>query len=290
MQKKEVKKRNKKKFVVGLILGLIPLIFLLYVILGPLLHIITRDLSAKEMYVVADWVNVRADANAKSLKMGKIYYGTNLLCYDVKDGWAEVLLDKHQVYIAEKFIADAKSFYYLDGLFGDKASSKKVANTKYRKALVRYLLSKKFSSNIPEDIRQEFADESIDGEIYQLFTEPAGSRFNSVVYADFDGDFRQDAAFVLSNKIKDLNRLVIISLDKDNPHKISRVIYDKELEHPWQYIRLAKKGHTYQKDSTTFKLPLNGLLVGSNRSKNLHDNKFLILYNGNDFDVFEQSE
>ncbi|MCF6242289.1 MAG: hypothetical protein L3J74_13195, partial [Bacteroidales bacterium] len=70
---------NKKKVILGgIFLGLIPLLFILYLILGPVLSVMTRDLSAKEMYVISDGVNVRAKPEAKALKMGRITYGTKL--------------------------------------------------------------------------------------------------------------------------------------------------------------------------------------------------------------------
>lgn len=279
-----------KKLLGGLLLGLIPLTFLIYLVLGPVFSIISRDMSAQEMFVISEWVNVRADANPKAMKMGKILYGTKLLSYGSKNGWAEVLIDNHQGFVADKFIADAKTFYYLDGLFGDKQATKSVKSAKYRMALVRYLIEKGYSTEISEDVRDEFEDKSLDNEVYQLFTEPYGSRFNTVVFSDFDGDFRNDAAFVLTNKIKDINRLVIISLDKDNPNEISRVIYDEELEHPWQYIRLAKKGHKFfNNKQEEIRLKYSGILIGSNRNENLNDSEYLLLYNGENFDMTEQN-
>jgi len=285
-------KKNKKKMIGGLILGAIPLLFIIYLVLGPLLHILSRDLSAKEMFVISEWVNVRAAADVKSLKMGKVDYGTKLLVYEVKEEWAEVLIDGQKGYVSNKFIAKPETYYFVEGLFGDKRSAKRVPSTKYRLALMRYLESKGFSSYISEDVQMELYGKTTDKEVYQIFTEPSGSRFNSTVVADFDGDFRNDAAFVLKNQQEDKNVLVIISFDKNDPLNISRVIMEQELEHPWFFIKSAKKGYRYYTDDEEkkTKLPLNGLLIGSNRSKKLNDPKFILLYNGETFEMFEQPQ
>lgn len=285
-------KKNKKKMIGGLILGAIPLLFIIYLVLGPLLHILSRDLSAKEMYVISEWVNVRAAADKGSLKMGKVDYGTKLLVYEVQEEWAEVLIDGQKGFVFKEYIADPKTFYMVEGLFGDKRAAKKVPSTKFRLALMRYLDSKEYSSHIPEDIQTELFGEVRDREVYQIFTEPSGSRFNSAVFADFDGDFRNDAAFVLKNQIEDKNVLVIISFDKNDPLNISKIILEQELEHPWFYIRLAKKGYRYYTEDKEKKekLPLNGLLIGSNRNRKLNDPQFLLLYNGETFEMFEQPE
>ncbi len=283
-----VKKESKNKISLGLIFGIIPVFFLVYLVVGPFLNTISRDLSSKDMYVISEWVNVRTRPDVKSLKMGKILFGTKVACYGESDGWSEVLVDNSRGYVASKFIVDAKSFYYLDGLFANKKAAKKVTSTKYRMALVRYLMSKGYTTNVPEDVRDEFDDESNEDEVYQLEAEPSGAKYNTVVFSDFNGDGSKDVAFVLTNKVKDINRLVILTLDKDNPFTMSKILYDNELEYPWQFIRLAKKGTSHIQNAEKVKLPLNGLLIGSNRDKNFKDKSYLLLYDGKFFNKFKQ--
>ena len=203
-----------------------------------------------------------------------------------------MLIDGHKGYVSREFIADPETYFFIEGLFGDKRSVKKLPSTKYKLALKRYLESKDYSSYIPEDVQHELYGETQDKEVYQIFTEPSGSRFNSTVFADFDGDFRNDAAFVLKNQIEDKNVLVIISFDKNDPLNMSKVIHEQELEQPWFYIRKAPKGYRYfvKNDEKKEKLPLNGLLIGSNRSRKLNDPQFLLLYNGEMFESFKQPQ
>lgn len=287
------KNSKKKKILGGLILGAIPILFILYLVLGPLFHVLSKDLSAKEMYVISEWVNVRSSADIKGLKMGKVDYGTKLLMYEVIDDWAEVLIEGEgqKGYVAKKFIADPETFYLLDGLFGDKKAAKTVVGAKNRLALIRYLKSKEYITKLPKEIQKELYGDKEDKEVYQLFKEPFGSRYNSVIFSDFDGDFRQDAAFVLKNKDADISRLVIISFDKDDPMNISKTIFDEKLDESWFFIKLAKKGHKYYTDEEKkVRIPINGIVIGSNRNRKLKDPTTLLLYDGESFNAYLQPE
>ncbi len=281
--------KNKKKFISILILGGIPLLFILYLILGPILDILSKDLKAKEMFVVSEFVNVRATSDVNSLKMGKLDYGTKVLVYEIKDDWAEVLVEGQKVFISSKFIVEPQEFYTIEGIF-DEGASKIIKNSKYRLALYRYFESKGFTSNISEDIQNEYFGGEIDKEAYQIYSEPRGSLYNSSSFADFDGNFLQDAAFVLKQKDTDTKILIILSFDKKEPLENSKIIYEQELDEPWMFIRLAKKGSRFELDLDgtgvkKTKIPVNGLLIGSNRSKDLNDPVQLLLYDGTKFGI-----
>jgi hypothetical protein len=288
-------KKDKKKVIGGLLLGAIPLIFILYLVLGPVLHILTKDMNAKEMYVISEYVNVRATSDINSLKMGKVDYGTKLLVYEIKEGFAEVLIEGQKGFVSSEFIADPAIFYSIDGLFGDDKAENMLTNTKYKLALIRYLESKGYMSNIPEEIQTKIYGAKQNKEVYQIFSEPKGSQFNSSVIADFDGDFKSDAAFIIKNINLDTKILVIFSFDDKEPLKNSKVIYESEIDRPWNFIKLAKKGLKFQmadgkSEPEKVKIPVNGLIMGSNRAKDLNDPEFLIIYNGQKFDTIEQKE
>jgi hypothetical protein len=282
---------KKKRRILGvLILGGIPILFVLYLILGPILHILSRDISAKEMFVISEFVNVRATSDVNSLKMGKLDYGSQVLVYEIKDDWAEVLVDGKKVFISSDFIVDPSVYYTIEGIFGDERAAKQVNASKYRLALYRYFEENGLSSAVPDDIRKQHFTKEEQGEVYQIFSEPKGSSFGSVIYADFDGDFVQDAAFVLKSVNTEKKRLVIFSFDKKEPAKISKVIHVEDLSQPWMSIRLAKKGARFELDPDAkekTRLPVNGILIGSNRSKDLKDPESLLLYNGQGFDLLE---
>jgi len=281
-------KKGKRKFLGFLVLGGIPLLFITYLVLGPILDILSKDISAKDMYVISEYVNVRATSDVNSLKMGHLTYGEKVLVYEIKDDWAEVLVDGRKVFLASKFLVEPEVYFTIEGIFGDERASRLIKNSKYRMALYQYYRQKGFIGEITDDIKRDHFSDSTNNEVYQIVSEPKGSLYNTAAFADFDGDFRQDAAFILQKKGADNKILVIFSFDKDDPSSNSKVIYETELEEPWMAARLAKKGTTLKIDQADdkdnkIKLPVNGLLIGSNRSKSLGDPVQLIYYDGKTF-------
>jgi hypothetical protein len=291
----EKNKSGKRKIMGFLILGGIPLLFVLYLVLGPILDILSKDINAKDMFVVSDFVNVRSDSASNSLKMGSLNYGDKVLVYEIKNNWAEVLVQDRKVFLSSDFLVDPEVFYTIEGMFGDQRMASLVKSSKYRLALYNYFVSKGFSSEVSDEIRDKYFDGDSGKEVYQILSEPKGSLYNSVVFADFDGDFTQDAAFVLSHKGSDDKILVIFSFDKKDPLKSSKVIYEGELEEAWMSIRLAKKMTSYDIYikgvlHEKVKIPVNGLVIGSNRSKSLHDPLNLFYYDGKKFNMFKIGE
>jgi len=293
---------NKKKVILGgIFLGLIPLLFLLYLILAPLLSLMSKDLKATEMYVISDGVNVRAKPQTKALKMGRIKYGTKLKVYNIHDNWAEVLIeDQGTGFVSSDYIAKPKTYYMLEGLFGDERSKRRLTKTKYRLAVLRYIEESGYITQIPDEYKEEFDDDELNKEVYQIFSEPSKAMYNSVAYGDFDGDYVQDLAIVLKNPDTEKKLLVIISFDKNDPLNKSKAIYEQEMEEPWFFIRRAVKGSRWyltdkvkealEKDEPPVKtrIKIDGIVIGSNRNRNLHDPVNLLLYNGDTFEIHLQ--
>jgi hypothetical protein len=281
-------KKGKKKLLGFLVLGGIPLLFVLYLVLGPILDILTKDISAKDMYVISEDVNVRSTSDINSLKMGSLTYGEKVLVYEIKDDWAEVLVGDRKVFLASEFLVEPEVYYTIEGIFADDRAEKLVKYSKYKMALYQYFKSKGFGSEISDDIKKKYFKTATEKEIYQLICEPKGSLYNSAVFADFDGNFSQDAAFVLKHKGSEDKFLVIFSFDKDDPLTKSKVIYEGALDESWMSIKLAKKGTSFPIEDESdkkakLKLPVNGLLIGSNRSKSLNDPVSVFYYDGKNF-------
>ena len=288
--------KNKKKVILGgIFLGAVPVLFIIYLVLGPILSVLTKDMQAEEMYVISDGVNVRAKGEKKALKMGRIEYGTKLLVYNVTDKWAEVLIDGQKGYVWNEYIATPRIFFMLEGLFGDKRSKTRVSKTKYRLGILRYLEEKNYMTQIAEEYKAFFEDEDFDKEVYQIFSEAGKSRYNSIAFGDFDGDFKSDAAYVLKNPETYKKLMVIISFDKNDPMNSSKSIFEMELEEPWIFIRKApKKSKWYLNNTETeeglkkTRIKIDGISIGTNRNKNLKDPVSLLLYNGDEYEVHEQ--
>ncbi|RLD76058.1 MAG: hypothetical protein DRJ10_14210 [Bacteroidetes bacterium] len=298
--------KNKKKVILGgIFLGAVPVLFIIYLVLGPILSVLTKDMQAEEMYVISDGVNVRAKGEKKALKMGRIEYGTKLLVYSVTDKWAEVLIDGQKGYVWNEYIANPRTFYMLDGLFADKRSKKRVSKTKYRLAILRYLEEQGYITNIADEYKEFLDDEDLNKEVYQIFSESSKSRYNSTAFGDFDGDFKSDAAYVLKNPETEKKLLVIISFDKTDPMNSSKSIFEMELEEPWIFIRKAVKKSKWYLNSDEVesevelddeeivepkkvRIKIDGISIGTNRNRNLKDPVSLLLYNGEEYEVHEQ--
>ena len=298
--------KNKKKVILGgIFLGAVPVLFIIYLVLGPMLSVLTKDMQAEEMYVISDGVNVRAKGEKKALKMGRIEYGTKVLVYNVTDKWAEVLIDGQKGFVWNEYIANPRTFYMLDGLFGDKRSKSRVGKTKYRLGILRYLDEQGYITKIADEYKEFMDDEDLNKEVYQIFSESGKSRYNSTTFGDFDGDFINDAAYVLKNPETEKKLLVIISFDKTNPMNSSKSIFEMELEEPWIFIRKAVKKSKWYLNSTELKsdaeldedelvlpkkerIKIDGISIGTNRNKNLKDPVSLLLYNGEQYEIHEQ--
>ncbi|RLD67577.1 MAG: hypothetical protein DRI95_04595 [Bacteroidetes bacterium] len=295
-------RKNKKKVILGgIFLGAIPILFLIYIVLGPILSVLQKDLSAEEMYVISDGVNVRSQAEKTSFKMGRIEYGTKLLVYKIEEQWAEVLIEGQKGYVSKNYIGTPETYYMLEGLFGDERCKKRVNKTQYRLAILRYLKEEGYITKIPDEYKEFFEDEDLNKEVFQIFSEPGKSRYNSTAYGDFDGDFVWDAAFVLKNPDTEKKLLVILSFDKNEPLSNSKSIFEMELDEPWIFIRRSAKGNRWylndkgtenENESDTepvkTKIKIDGISIGTNRNRNLKDPVTLLLYNGDKFEIHEQ--
>ena len=288
--------KDKKKVILGgIFLGAVPVLFIIYLVLGPLLSVLKEDLSAEEMYVISDGVNVRAKGEKNAFKMGRIKYGTKVLVYNINEKWAEVLIDGQKGYVWNEYIAKPRTFYLLEGLFGDKSSKIRLGKTQYRLGILRYLDEKGYITKIKDEHKEFFEDEDLDKEVYQIFSEPGKSKYNSTTFGDFDGDYIWDAAYVLKNPQTEKKLLVILSFDKNAPLTNSKSIFEMELDEPWFYIkRAAKKGRWYLNETADdkkrfkSKIKIDGISIGTNR--NLKDPISLLLYNGSEFEIHEQAK
>ncbi|MBN1252121.1 MAG: SH3 domain-containing protein [Bacteroidales bacterium] len=288
-------KKKSKKIIIGrLALGIIPLLFIVYLVIGPVFQIIKQDILAENMYIISDFVNVRAKADTKSLKMGKIDFGTEVLVYNIKNEWAEVLIDGQKGYIHQDFIGNANTYYKLDGLFGDNLSARKLSKLNYKLAIIRYLDSAGYISNIKDGYKKEFSDEDLNKEKLQIFSPKYGSRYNSVDFADFNGDFSIDIAIVFKNINTGKNHLVILGFDKHDPLNKSKEIYSMDLMEDWYFIRTIKKRnkkYLTNKEGLIEKqrIPIDAIEIGTNRNKELNDTEYLLIYNGEKFELIDQT-
>jgi hypothetical protein len=293
---------SKKMLIIGsAVLGIIPLVFLLYIVLGPAISILTKDISAQKMKIIAGEVNLRSEKSIKSFVLGKYTFGTDVLVYEVTNNWAEVTIGDRKGYMSVDFLADEKVYFIIEGLFGDNASRWKISRTKYRTALAAFIIDSGYITRMPEDIQREyFEDKEMEREVVQIISEPAGMRYNCFAYGDFDGDNHSDAAFVLRNLTRETNKMVIFSFNKANPISKRKVIFEMEFEEPYYYIRHGRRGTWWYLDKDDEseenkhrkrqkqKLLIDAVVIGTNRNISFNDQVTLLVYNGYEFEMHKQ--
>ena len=284
-------KKRKVKNIIKLTLGLVPLFFIVYLVVGPLFSIIKQDMFAKDMFVISDYVNVRTNPDEDALKMGKIDYGTEVLVYKIENSWAKVLIEGQIGYIYKDFLGEPRLFYKMDALFGDDYSKKRLAKLKYRLAVIKYLDSLGYITNIKKKYENQFEEEDLVKERFQIFSEKKRSIYNSTAYSDFNGDFKWDVAIVLKNINTEANHLVVLSFDKND---YSKAVFSMELEENYFFIKRVKKRYRrymYNEDGEKVKkrIPIAAIEIGTNRNRNLNDIKYLLIYNGEKFELIDQT-
>lgn len=279
----------------GIFIGSVPLIFILYLVLGPIIDAIEFDKNVQTMFILSQKANLRSDAEIKSFKIGQYEYGTELKVFKIEEDWAYVSVDGKKGYISTNLLAAPKEFYLIEGLYGTEETKKQLSNTIYKRALARYLIENNYISTISDDIKLKYFEGDENHEVWQVFCTPASERYDAFALGDFDGDKQNDAAFVLKSPESEKSRLVIISFDKENPEEKSKTIFTLDFEAEYYMIKTVGKGNRmYISEPEENAKPkkeitkIDGLLIGSNRNKSFQDSTKFLLYNGTEFVLHSQ--
>ncbi len=281
--------KNHASTVTVVVFGIVPILFIIYLLLAPVVRVVQKDLKAQTMYIISDNLNLRSDKSPNAYVIGNYDYGTPVKVYNIYDGqWAEVSVGRKKGYMSLEYLVPPKIFYLIDGLFGNDLAKKVIRKTAYKKAIANYFLQNGLVTKMPEKVKiQLYGRKAKDKPAWQLFVLPGNPKFNSYAYGDFNGDKKTDAAFVITNLDTKQNRLIVLSINTVGQN-YGQTLYEKDLKHNWLYIRLARKGWRYYVNGQKVRLPLDGLLIGSNRDTALHDTTKLLLYDGQEFKLYPQ--
>lgn len=288
---KQLKSTVKKRviFVSGLFFGIIPFLFIVYLLLGPLVRVIQKDFSSKKMITISENLNIRSDKNKNSYVIGSYPFGTEVEVYDVFDNnWAEVSVGDKKGYMSIEYLVLPETFYIIEGMFGNENAKKLIASTKYRKAISNYLKANNYTSKIPKSEIEKLYGKDADKEMWQIFAEPAKSEFNSFCYGDYNGDKDRDAAFILTNIKTGERKLIILEINKYVPGKFGNLLGSKDLNEDFLFIKNISKRTKMIVNDSLQRIETDGILIGTNRSKSFNDIDTLMIYNGRYFDYFPQ--
>ena len=148
--------KSKAIFVSGLLFGIIPFIFIVYLLLGPVIKVIQKDLSSQKMIVISEELNIRSDKKKSSYVIGSYPYGTEVIVYEVFDNdWAEVSIGDKKGYMSFEYLVLPETFYIIDGMYGNENAKEMISSTKYRIAISTYLKNNNFTSKIPITEREK---------------------------------------------------------------------------------------------------------------------------------------
>ncbi len=291
MKKSKKSLKSKAVFVSGILFGIIPFVFIVYLLLGPVIKVIKKDLSAETMIIISEELNIRSDKSMDAYVIGHYSFGTEVKVYKVFDNdWAEVSVGEKKGYMYFKYLVLPETFYTIEGMFGNDNAKELIYSVKYRKAISKYLKQNGFTSKIPKEKRDKLYGKDDDREIWQIFAEDKTSQFNTFCYGDYNGDNKRDAAFIITN-IKTGNRkLILLNIENDTKEQYGSLITFRYLKHDFQFIKhIPKRKKMFLKDSIQ-RTSTDGILIGTNRDKSFNDIPKLMIYNGKEFEYFEQEK
>ncbi|MCD4794603.1 MAG: hypothetical protein K8R54_15315 [Bacteroidales bacterium] len=291
---KESKKSNIKSkaiFVGGILFGIIPFMFIVYLLLGPLVEVIQKDFSSQKMMVISEELNIRSDKMKNSYVIGSYPYGTEVNVYEVFDNdWAEVSIEEKKGFMSFEYLVLPETFYIIDGMYGNENAKEMISSTKYRKAISTYLTNNNFTSKIPITEREKLYGKDDRKEVWQIFAESRKSRFNTFCYGDYNGDKKNDAAFIITN-IKTGNRkLIVLNIETEITEKYGELITFKDLEEDYKFIKHVSDRTKMIINDSLQRTGVDAILLGTNRDKSLKDIPELIIYNGKTFDFYLQEK
>ena len=288
---KKIKNKTKTQFVFisGLLFGIIPFLFIVYLLLGPLVRVIKKDFSSEKMIVISETLNIRSDKGKNSYVIGSYPFGTEVNVYQIFDNnWAEVSVGDKKGYMSFEYLVLPETFYIIEGMFGNKNAKKLIASTKYRIAVSNYLKANNFTSKISKNEREKLYGKGTDKEMWQIFAESPKSEFNSFCYGDYNGDKKRDAAFILTNIKNGKRKLIILEINKDTPGRYGNLLDSKDLNEDYLFVKNIPKRTKMIVNDSLQRIDIDGILIGTNRSKTFNDIDTLMIYNGREFDYFPQ--
>ncbi len=286
---KETSVKQKAVFISGLFFGIIPFLFIVYLLLGPLVKVIQKDFSSETMMTISEKLNIRSDKDKNSYVIGSYPFGTEVQVYDVfENNWAEVSVGDKKGYMSFEYLVLPETFYTIEGMFGNENAKKLIASTKYRKAISNYLKANNYTSKIPKSEREKLYGKNADKEMWQIFAEPSKSEFNSFCYGDYNGDKSRDAAFILTNIKTGKRKLIILEINTYVPGKYGNLLDSKDLDENYLFVKNIPKRRKMIINDSLQRIETDGILIGTNRSKTFKDIDTLMIYNGRDFDYFPQ--
>ena len=283
--------KRKAIFVSGILFGIIPFFFIVYLLLGPVIKVIQKDFSSKKMMVISEELNIRSDKEKSSYVIGSYPYGTEVNVYEVFDNdWAEVSIDEKKGYMSFEYLVLPETFFIIDGMYGNENAKEMISSTKYRKAISTYLTNNNFTSKIPITEREKLYGKDDHKEVWQIFAESKKAYYNTFCYGDYNGDKKNDAAFIITNIENGKRKLIVLNIETEIKEKYGDLITFKDLDEDYQFIRHVPVQSRKIINDSLQRTGVDAILLGTNRDRSFNDIPELMIYNGKTFDFYLQEK
>jgi hypothetical protein len=281
---------NKKiVFIGGLFFGIIPFLFIIYLLLGPVIRVIQKDINSIKMMIISENLNIRSDKEKDSYVTGSYPFGTEVNVYEVFDNnWAEVSIGDNKGYMSFEYLVLPETFYIIKGMFGNENAKNLISGTIYRNAISAYLQKNNFTTKIEKNEREKLYGKGDMKEAWQIYAEDANAQFNTFCYGDYNGDKKKDAAFILTNIKSAKRKLIVLNIDSDISEKYGELITFKDLEDENLFVKHIPKNSKMIINGNVQKTGIDGILIGTNRDKSLNDVFELMIFNGKNFEFYPQ--
>lgn len=163
-----------------------------------------RDKDAPRTYVFADNLFMRSTAisDVDDNIIGKIPYGSELITYSIRDGWANVKVNEKNGYVSNYYLLNTVDFHLLDGVWGNEEAFEAVSMGRYRLAVLDYLKSGNLKTGSTG---------------WQIFTKQKEMKPNSVLFPNLNNGYDNfiEFAFIIKNNENGLRKLVLYSFKED---------------------------------------------------------------------------
>lgn len=290
-KKEDTSLKNKITFISATTFGFIIVIFIVYLLLGEIVNLIKKDFSSETMMVVSENLNIRSDKGKDAYVIGTYPFGTEVQVYNVFDNnWAEVSIKDKKGYMSFEFLVFPENFYLIEGMFGNENAKNLIKPVKYRKAISNYLKNNGFTSKISKSEREKLYGKDEKKEVWQIFAEDKKYKSNTFCYGDYNGDNRQDAAFIITNIETGKRKLIILNITTRISKKYGELIASKDINKDYLFIKHTPKNSKMIINDSLQRISTDAILIGTNRNINPTDIPILMLYNGKTFDFYLQKE
>lgn len=177
-----------------------------------------RDTDENTLYTFADKLALRSSPNTSdnSNIVEILPYGTPLTVGTKEYEWSEVTFNNTKGYVASQFLLSKKEFFELEGIFGNNDAKEVIYNSRCRKALLDYFNTSGIMGNLSPGMQIEIYGGLQTKEVWQVFTQPKQSKYNTVVYTQVTNPWSEieDFACIIKNTTTGERRFLLFSFDE----------------------------------------------------------------------------